>query len=131
MSFPRSAGILLHPTSLPGPNGVGEIGPEAHRFLGTLAEAGVRIWQMLPLGPTGYGNSPYQCFSAFAGNPLLIHVPGDSGGFPAHRVDFERVIPYKQALLREATRGSVRDDGYDAFIASRLGGSRTTPCSWR
>ena len=74
MRFPRSAGILLHPTSLPGPNGIGELGPEALRFLDLLADAGVTLWQMLPLGPTGYGNSPYQCFSTFAGNPLLIHV---------------------------------------------------------
>ncbi len=119
MSFPRSAGILLHPTSLPGPNGIGEIGPEAHRFLDFLAESGLRIWQMLPVGPTGYGNSPYQCFSAFAGNPLLIHVPGEPGDFPAHSVDFVRVIPHKQALLRQATAGFAPDDGYLAFVAEQ------------
>jgi len=119
MNLPRSAGILLHPTSLPGPNGVGELGPEAHRFLDTLAESGLRIWQMLPLGPTGYGNSPYQCFSAFAGNPLLIHVPGAQEDFPAHTVDFERVIPHKQALLRQATAVLAPDDRYRAFIAAQ------------
>src|ERR1700758_1454699 len=70
----RSAGILLHPTSLPGPYGIGDLGPEAYRFIDFLAAAGQRIWQVLPLGPTGYGDSPYQLFSAFAGNPLLISL---------------------------------------------------------
>lgn len=119
MSFPRSAGILLHPTSLPGPNGIGEIGREAHRFLDSLTESGLTIWQMLPLGPTGYGNSPYQCFSAFAGNPLLIQVSGGPGDFPTHRVDFEHVIPHKKALLRQATAGLTPDEGYLAFIAEQ------------
>ena len=82
MSFPRSAGILLHPTSLPGPNGIGELGPDAFRFADTLAAAGMKLWQMLPLGPTGYGDSPYQCLTAFAGNPLLIHLPDDGTPFP-------------------------------------------------
>jgi hypothetical protein len=71
MRFPRASGILLHPISLPGPNGIGEIGSEAFRFADWLAEAGQKIWQVLPLSPTGCGDSPYQCFSAFAGNPLL------------------------------------------------------------
>lgn len=74
MSFPRSSGILLHPTSLPGPNGIGDFGPAAFAFADFLAEAGQSIWQVLPLGPTGYGDSPYQCFSAFAGNPLFINL---------------------------------------------------------
>ena len=72
MRFPRSSGILLHPTSLPGPYGVGDLGPQALRFADFLAEAGQTLWQVLPLGPTGYGDSPYQCFSALAGNPVLI-----------------------------------------------------------
>ena len=75
MSFPRSSGILLHPTSLPGPFGIGDFGPAAYEFADFLASAGQSIWQMLPLGPTGYGDSPYQCFSAFAGNPMLISLP--------------------------------------------------------
>ena len=83
MRLPRSAGLLLHPTSLPGPNGIGDLGPDAHRFLDLLVEMGITLWQVLPLGPTGYGNSPYQCFSSFAGNPLLIHVPDGAGDFPA------------------------------------------------
>jgi 4-alpha-glucanotransferase len=71
---PRRSGILLHPTSLPGRYGIGDLGPEAIRFLDFLAGAEQRLWQVLPLGPTGYGDSPYQCFSAFAGNPLLVSL---------------------------------------------------------
>ncbi|MFN8091555.1 MAG: 4-alpha-glucanotransferase [Vicinamibacteria bacterium] len=70
----RLAGILLHPTSLPGRYGIGDLGPEATEFLDFLAGTGQRLWQVLPLGPTGYGDSPYQCFSAFAGNPLLVSL---------------------------------------------------------
>src|SRR4051794_19277232 len=72
MKFPRSSGILLHPTSLAGRFGIGDLGAEAYRFADFLHGAGMKIWQMLPLNPTGYGDSPYQSFSAFAGNPLLI-----------------------------------------------------------
>src|SRR5580700_7357159 len=74
MKFPRSSGILMHPTSLPGRFGVGDLGPESYRFADFLAEAGMQIWQMLPLAPTGYGESPYQSLSSFAGNPLLISL---------------------------------------------------------
>ncbi|MCC7003447.1 MAG: 4-alpha-glucanotransferase [Gemmatimonadaceae bacterium] len=116
MSFPRAAGILLHPTSLPGPNGIGELGPDAFRFVDTLAAAGMKLWQMLPLGPTGYGDSPYQCLSAFAGNPLLIHLPDDGTPFPAHEVDFARVIPHKRARLRAALDAFVPDERYHAFV---------------
>src|SRR5499427_6982281 len=72
MTFARSSGILLHPTSLPGRFGVGDLGHEAYRFADFLDSAMQSVWQVLPLGPTGYGDSPYQVFSAFAGNPLLI-----------------------------------------------------------
>jgi 4-alpha-glucanotransferase len=119
MRFPRSAGLLLHPTSLPGPHGIGDLGPEAHGFLDFLAGAGVTLWQVLPLSPTGYGDSPYQCFSSFAGNPHLIHVPGTGGDFPAHAVDFPRVIAHKRALLRQATGAFTPDDGYAAFVAEQ------------
>src|ERR1700760_5049639 len=68
----RSAGLLLHPTSLPGSTGIGTFGREARHFIDFLSEAGMKTWQVCPLGPTGYGDSPYQCFSAFAGNPNLI-----------------------------------------------------------
>ena len=118
MKFPRSAGILLHPTSLPGPNGIGELGVEAHRFLDFLADAGMRIWQMLPLGPTGYGDSPYQSFSAFAGNPLLIEATDAAPrAFPQHAVQFEDVIPHKRGLLGRAVAAFQPDESYSAFLA--------------
>ncbi len=72
MRFERAAGILLHPTSLPGRFGIGDLGTEAYHFINFLESAGQTLWQVFPLGPTGYGDSPYQCFSAFAGNPNLI-----------------------------------------------------------
>lgn len=112
---PRASGILLHPTSLPGRFGVGDLGPEAFHFADWLAAAGQRLWQVLPLGPVGYGESPYQLFSAFAGNPLLISpdILVERGwleaadltaalSFAEASVDFERVIPWKTALLRKA-----------------------------
>ena len=114
MSFPRASGILLHPTSLPSRYGIGDLGPEAYRFIDFLHESGQSIWQVLPLGPTGYGDSPYQCFSAFAGNPLLIspdmlieqgHLPPeikDTPVFSTERVDYGPVITYKMKLLRTA-----------------------------
>ncbi|MFC4453190.1 4-alpha-glucanotransferase [Deinococcus sonorensis] len=74
MSISRSSGVLLHPTSLPGPYGIGELGTSAFAFVDWLAQAGQRYWQVMPLGPTGYGDSPYQSFSAFAGNPYLISL---------------------------------------------------------
>ncbi|HXI93682.1 MAG TPA: 4-alpha-glucanotransferase, partial [Blastocatellia bacterium] len=64
MSFPRAGGILLHPTSLPGRFGIGDLGDEAYAFIDFLSASGQSLWQVLPLGPTGYGDSPYQCFSA-------------------------------------------------------------------
>ena len=72
MKFERSAGVLLHPTSLPGKYGIGDLGDDAFKFVDFLKEAGQTLWQVFPLGPTGYGDSPYQCLSAFAGNPLLV-----------------------------------------------------------
>ncbi|MBA2647388.1 MAG: 4-alpha-glucanotransferase, partial [Pyrinomonadaceae bacterium] len=115
MSFPRSSGILLHPTSLPGKFGIGDLGDEAYAFVDFLTAAGQSLWQVLPLGPTGYGDSPYQCFSAFAGNTLLISpqrlvaedflAPEDIASapkFPTEKVDFGKVIDYKNALLRKA-----------------------------
>jgi 4-alpha-glucanotransferase len=117
MNFPRSSGILLHPTSLPGAYGIGELGAEAHAFADYLQESGQHIWQVLPLGPTGYGDSPYQCFSAFAGNPMLISIDRlvergyldalDLAGkpeFPADVVDFGAVIAWKRPLLQKAYR---------------------------
>ncbi|GAB4460070.1 MAG: 4-alpha-glucanotransferase [Anaerolineales bacterium] len=115
MKFERSGGILLHPTSLPGPYGIGDLGPQAYRFVDWLASSGCKLWQVLPLGPTGYGDSPYQCFSAFAGNPYLIsfdaliedglltpHDFADMPSFDASRVDFGLLIPWKLGLLQKA-----------------------------
>src|ERR1044071_8645928 len=114
-SFSRSGGILLHPSSLPGPYGIGDLGPQAYRFLDWLASTGCKLWQVLPLGPTGYGDSPYQCFSAFAGNPYLISFDAliedglltqddfaELPEFSASRVDYGQLIPWKLELLQKA-----------------------------
>jgi 4-alpha-glucanotransferase len=74
MRFPRASGVLLHPTSLPGPHGSGDFGREAYHFVDWLAGAGQKLWQLLPLAGIGPGNSPYMSNSAFAGNPLLIDL---------------------------------------------------------
>src|SRR5881394_3809441 len=113
--FPRSSGILLHPTSLPARFGIGDFGPPAYEFVDFLAMAGQSLWQVLPLGPTGYGDSPYQCFSAFAGNPLLISpellvtegllADEDLKNFPelpADQVDYQQVSRFKLPLLKKA-----------------------------
>ena len=115
MKFERAGGILLHPTCLPGPYGIGDIGPGAIRWLEFLSEAGCNLWQILPLGPTGYGDSPYQCFSSFAGNPYLISPEAllENGllstsdleelpEFAANRVDYGKVIHWKLVLLNKA-----------------------------
>jgi 4-alpha-glucanotransferase len=116
MKFPRAAGILLHPTSLPGSGGIGDFGPDAFRFIDWLASTGMKIWQVLPLGPTGYGDSPYQCFSAFAGNPLLIHVPDFSGRFTTDHVDFGEVIRSKQHALAQWLDTIPFDDTVRTFV---------------
>ena len=108
----RAGGILLHPTSLPGPYGIGDLGPGAISWVQWLSKAGCSLWQILPLGPTGYADSPYQSFSAFAGNHLLISPQTlmDQGllstddlevqtDFPMNRVAYGEVIPWKEALL--------------------------------
>ena len=115
MKFERSSGILLHPTSLPGPYGIGDLGPQAFKWVDFLAEVSCSLWQVLPLGPTGYGDSPYQCFSAFAGNPFLISPEellaekllfpddlADMPKFPPERVDYGWVIPWKLSTLDRA-----------------------------
>ncbi len=136
MRFPRSSGILLHPTCLPGPFGVGDLGPEAFAFVDFLKEAGQTLWQVLPLNPTGYGDSPFQCLSSQAGNPLLISLEKlrdrgilDAGdlqsvpSFPADEVDFGNVIRWKIPLLRKAAQtflahASGRDrEEFDKFCA--------------
>jgi 4-alpha-glucanotransferase len=115
MNYKRSSGIILHPTSLPGPDGIGDLGPEAFRWVNFLANSGCELWQVLPLGPTGYGDSPYQCFSAFAGNPYLISPTlllddgllsrtdlSDRPNFPSDTVDFGQAINWKLTLLDRA-----------------------------
>jgi 4-alpha-glucanotransferase len=109
----RSSGVLLHPTSLPGPFGCGDLGEEAQAFVRTLAKAGQRWWLMLPVGPVGYGNSPYSALSAFAGNPLLLSLSAlvtdgllrsvpRPPRLPAHRVDFEATGAFRTRVLRLA-----------------------------
>ena len=111
----RLSGILVHPTSLPGKFGIGDLGPEAYRFVDFLQESGQHLWQTLPLGPTGGHNSPYQCFSSFAGQPLLIspELLKDEGlltdadlsnvpHFSDEEVDFAAVGEYKKELFKKA-----------------------------
>ncbi len=111
----RAAGVLLHPTSLPGPFGIGDLGDELIAFLDWARSAGLRIWQVLPLNAPGYGHSPYGCLSSYAGNPLLISprrllqdglLPPDAidavPEFLAGNVDFDRVGEVKNELLRRS-----------------------------
>lgn len=128
MSFPRAAGVLLHPTSLPGGHGVGDLGKSAYRFVDFLAAAGQSLWQVLPLGPTGPTNSPYQSLSSFAGNPLLISLdrlveiglltpPDIAGGGVASlpTAEFERAAKFKEKALRLACRHFLAGRGDKAF----------------
>src|ERR1700693_1666637 len=114
MSFPRASGILLHPTSLPARGGIGDFGPSAYAFADFLSSARQGLWQVLPLGPLGYGNSPYSSTSAFAGNPLLISLErlADRGWIDRARVShlatesgpvaYDQVFATKMPLLFEA-----------------------------
>jgi 4-alpha-glucanotransferase len=139
-SVPRSSGLLLHPTSLPGPFGIGDLGPIAFRWVETLAAMKQSWWQVLPLGPTGAGDSPYQSFSAFAGNvnllsPEVLQQEGLVSAelwageqFAAEYVDYTRVTPFKSKVLRAA---------WDAFRGGRAGHLKrdfdnycTTEASW-
>jgi 4-alpha-glucanotransferase len=134
----RSSGILLHPTSLPGRLGIGDLGVEAYRFADFLAETKQRLWQMLPLGPTDESNSPYQCLSVFAGNPLLISLETlvkqqflnpadlrDAPIFPERYVDYNAVIDFKMRLLRksftlfEKSAAPAQRDEFESFCLSK------------
>ncbi len=130
----RASGILLHPTSLPGPHGIGDLGPTAYHFIDWLVTAGQRLWQVLPLNPIGPGNSPYASVSVFAGSPLLVALePLIEAGylaapaaeelrFAAERVEYDRVIPWRMAKLREAARGfwataaAAEREAYAAYV---------------
>ena len=141
MNRRRCSGIILHPTSLPGPYGIGDLGPEADRWLDWLVGAGCTFWQTLPLGPTGYGDSPYFCFSAFAGNPYLVSPdllvaegflepgdPADAPGFPTGRVDYGTVIPWKLGLLDRAF--ARFRSGPPGGAAERYGTFRRAHAAW-
>ena len=124
----RHAGVLLHPTSLPGSQGIGTLDENAVAFLEFLALSGFKSWQICPLGPTGYGDSPYQCFSAFAGNPYLIDVAAlvraglltaeairPLAALSADHVDFGELYKLKWPVLFQA---------HAQFVS---GGRRTLP----
>jgi 4-alpha-glucanotransferase len=140
MKAKRASGVLLQPTSFPGPWGIGELGSEAIHFLDFLHRAGQKLWQVMPLGPTSYGDSPYQCFSAFAGNPLLVSLEklraqgfltdadlATSPAFPEDRVDFGAVIPFRNEMLGRAyvawERGAKAEerDRFHAFRTENAG----------
>ena len=129
MRLPRSSGVLLHPTSLPGEFGIGDLGKSARDFLEFLSKTGQRWWQILPLGPTGYGNSPYQSHSSFAGNALLISPVGliEQGwirpkdfppdpGFKTDAVEFDLVRDFKEALLRQSFTAFKGGQAYELFL---------------
>ncbi len=139
MAFPRASGILLHPTSLPGPYGIGDIGPGCLAWIDFLERSKQKLWQVLPLGPTGYGDSPYQSFSAFAGNPYLVSPDAlfadglltreelaDIPAFPVAQVDFGPVITWKLRTLErafqrfETVSGPLRQE-FEAFAAEHAG----------
>ncbi|MBW2475817.1 MAG: 4-alpha-glucanotransferase [Deltaproteobacteria bacterium] len=136
----RSSGLLLHPVSLPSKHGIGNLGGEAHRFIDFLNTAGQSFWQFLPLGPTGYGNSPYNALSAFAGNPLLIDLDllvevgdlnhADLNGLPltTDAIDYTATHSFKTKLLAKAAstfktkqvKGDRRDK-FDQFCKTEKG----------
>ncbi len=141
MKFKRSSGLLLHPTSLPGRFGIGDLGAEAYRFADFLAASGQTFWQIMPLGPTGYGDSPYSAFSAFAGNTLLVSPErlverglltdedlADTPSFAAERVEYGRVIDFKRALLEKAYANFKR--GEDAKLREDYEGFLQYAAAW-
>src|SRR4030043_2169877 len=141
MKFKRSSGILLHPTSLPGPFGIGDIGSSAHRWIDFLSNSGCGLWQVLPIGPTGYADSPYQCFSSFAGNPFFISPEAflkddllhpddlyDRPVLPDDRVDYGQVIPWKLGML---DRSFIRYQHiYSTRIRSGMDEFRSKQSAW-
>lgn len=133
----RSCGVLLHPTSLPGPHGIGDLGPGAYHFVNWLHSAGQGLWQVLPLNPVGPGNSPYASVSVFAGSPLLVALEPlieagwlaapstkELADFDSRRVDFAKVIPWRMAKLRSAAAGffaradASEREAFAAYVAA-------------
>jgi len=130
MKSGRASGILLHPTSLPGGHGIGDFGPEAYRFLDFLHSAGQKLWQVLPLHPTGYADSPFQCFSASAGNPLLISLEqlakqgllsqSDLRFMPTlspEALNYDAAARFKMPLLHKAAKNFFADTSGDTLRA--------------
>src|SRR5215213_1569077 len=143
MNLKRSSGILLHPTSLPGRFGVCDLGGEAYRFVDWLASAGQTYWQIMPLGPTGYGDSPYSAFSAFAGNTILVSPEKlveaglldasdlhEAPDLPAERVEYGKVIEYKRGLLEKAFRNFTRRLGEDESLRRDYEGFEGFAATW-
>jgi 4-alpha-glucanotransferase len=137
----RRSGILLHPTSLPGPHGAGDLGVAAHRFVAWLAQAGQRVWQVLPLGPTGYGDSPYQALSSRAGNPLLVSLEvlrnegwltdaelAGAPAAPAERAELHAAVLWKRARLARAAEAFRARAG--AERRAELADFRAREASW-
>src|SRR6266404_2981803 len=135
MKFPRRGGVLLHPTSVPSPAGIGDFGTEAYRFIDFLKQSGNKLWQVLPLNPTGYGDSPFQCFSASAGNPLLISLEtltekgilsqadlGHRPVFPGNKVDYGAAFHFKIPVLTKAAQTFLkRTEGNERRDFERFG----------
>lgn len=140
MNQNRSSGVLLHPTSLPGPDGMGDLGPEIFRWIDFLSDSGCQLWQILPLGPTGYGDSPYQCFSAFAGNPFLISSTLllnenllksedflDRPDFSSDHIEYGPVIEWKIKLLKRSflhfkkSKNKILHERYEHFLDTNKG----------
>ena len=129
LNNPRQSGILLHPTSFPGLFGIGDLGSSAYQFIDFLSASGQELWQVLPLGPTGYGDSPYQSFSSFAGQPLLISIEGliEDGLLQAseinyidwnpHSIDYGAVIPYKHSLYKKAYATFLSNEDSELYKA--------------
>jgi 4-alpha-glucanotransferase len=139
--LPRASGVLVHPTSLPGPYGVGDLGASARTILDFLARAGQHLWQVLPLTPTGYGDSPYAAPSAFAGNTLLVALEPlldlgllhtsdvhDLTSLPAERVDYARLVPLKRMALQCAFERFTRDG--DPSMHERFSAFRHAEAEW-
>jgi 4-alpha-glucanotransferase len=141
MNFPRASGILLHPSSLPGPFGIGDLGPTAYAFADFLEASAQSLWQVLPMGPTGYGDSPYACYSAFAGNTLFISPEklvadgllakaelDNSPEFSNDRVDFAAAHSYKDSMLRRAFVEFIKNT--DPEIVGAFAGFCKQQASW-